>query len=85
MDNPGSRGESYFLPAVKDHHSFLFFSSTTAQYRYLPAALASTHVYDHTAYNDVLVLGMEPEKQEELLWFFRREDRKSHRCFWVES
>eukprot|EP00076_Gallus_gallus_P025255 XP_015147742.1 organic solute transporter subunit beta isoform X1 [Gallus gallus] len=45
-----------------------------AQYRYLPAALASTHVYDHTAYNDVLVLGMEPEKLEELLWFFRRED-----------
>ncbi|XP_003209609.1 organic solute transporter subunit beta [Meleagris gallopavo] len=45
-----------------------------AQYSYLPAALTSTHVYDHTAYSADLVLDMEPEKLEELLWFFRRED-----------
>lgn len=67
------------MPAVKDHHGFLFFSSTAAQYSYLSAALTSTDVYDHTAYSAGLLLDMEPEKLEELLWFFRREDRKSHR------
>ncbi|NXK51060.1 OSTB protein, partial [Chauna torquata] len=41
---------------------------------YFPAALTSTRVYDHTAYNATLALGMDPEKLEELLWFFRRED-----------
>ncbi|NXI70765.1 OSTB protein, partial [Anseranas semipalmata] len=41
---------------------------------YFPAALTSTHVYDHTAYNTTLVLGVDPEKLKELLWFFRRED-----------
>ncbi|NXJ06514.1 OSTB protein, partial [Odontophorus gujanensis] len=45
-----------------------------AQYRYFSAGLTSTQVYDHTAYSAILVLGMEPEKLEELLWFFRRED-----------
>ncbi|XP_031443684.1 organic solute transporter subunit beta [Phasianus colchicus] len=45
-----------------------------AQYSYLPAALTSTRVYDHTAFSAELVLDMEPEKLEELLWFFRRED-----------
>ncbi|OXB77648.1 UNVERIFIED_CONTAM: hypothetical protein H355_002957 [Colinus virginianus] len=45
-----------------------------AQYSYFSAGLTSTQVYDHTAYSAILVLGMEPEKLEELLWFFRRED-----------
>ncbi|XP_042680286.1 organic solute transporter subunit beta isoform X1 [Centrocercus urophasianus] len=45
-----------------------------AQYSYLSAALTSTDVYDHTAYSAGLLLDMEPEKLEELLWFFRRED-----------
>ncbi|NXJ46643.1 OSTB protein, partial [Spizaetus tyrannus] len=44
------------------------------QDRYFPAALASTHVYDHTAGNATLTLGIDPEELEELLWFFRRED-----------
>ncbi|NXL86210.1 OSTB protein, partial [Alectura lathami] len=44
------------------------------QYNYVPAALTSTHAYDHKAHNVTLVLGMDPEKVEELLWFFRRED-----------
>ncbi|NXC44564.1 OSTB protein, partial [Penelope pileata] len=39
-----------------------------------PAALTSTQIYDHTAHNAFLELGMDPEKLEELLWFFRRED-----------
>ncbi|KAF1484557.1 Organic solute transporter subunit beta, partial [Pygoscelis antarcticus] len=44
------------------------------QDRYFPAALASTHVYDHTAGNMTLALGIGQEELEELLWFFRRED-----------
>ncbi|NXQ99914.1 OSTB protein, partial [Sagittarius serpentarius] len=44
------------------------------QDRYFPAALASTRVYDHTAGNATLALGIDPEELEELLWFFRRED-----------
>ncbi|KFP65265.1 Organic solute transporter subunit beta, partial [Cariama cristata] len=42
--------------------------------RYFHAALASTHVYDHTAGNVTLALGIDQEELEELLWFFRRED-----------
>ncbi|KFQ16137.1 Organic solute transporter subunit beta, partial [Leptosomus discolor] len=42
--------------------------------RYFLAALASTHVYDHTAGNMTLALGIDQEELEELLWFFRRED-----------
>ncbi|NWS69212.1 OSTB protein, partial [Crotophaga sulcirostris] len=42
--------------------------------RYFLAALASTQVYDHTAGNATLVLGMDQEELEELLWFFRTED-----------
>ncbi|XP_010159421.1 PREDICTED: organic solute transporter subunit beta, partial [Eurypyga helias] len=41
---------------------------------YFPAALASTRVYDHTAGNATLALGMDRDQLEELLWFFRRED-----------
>ncbi|KFV52912.1 Organic solute transporter subunit beta, partial [Gavia stellata] len=41
---------------------------------YFSAALASTHVYDHTAGNATLALGVDQEELEELLWFFRRED-----------
>ncbi|NXX60525.1 OSTB protein, partial [Scopus umbretta] len=44
------------------------------QDRYFLAALASTHVYDHTAGNATLALGIDPEELEKLLWFFRRED-----------
>ncbi|NWS53275.1 OSTB protein, partial [Chunga burmeisteri] len=44
------------------------------QDRYFHAALASTHVYDHTAGNMTLALGIDQEELEELLWFFRRED-----------
>ncbi|XP_075015889.1 organic solute transporter subunit beta [Calonectris borealis] len=44
------------------------------QDRYFPAALTSTRVYDHTAGNATLALGMDQEELEELLWFFRRED-----------
>ncbi|XP_074736576.1 organic solute transporter subunit beta [Strix uralensis] len=44
------------------------------QDRYFAAALASTHMYDHTAGNATLVLGINQEELEELLWFFRRED-----------
>ncbi|NXG57473.1 OSTB protein, partial [Hemiprocne comata] len=44
------------------------------QDRYFAAALASTHVYEHTAGSATLVLGMDQEELEELLWFFRRED-----------
>ncbi|NXJ02077.1 OSTB protein, partial [Psophia crepitans] len=44
------------------------------QGRYFPAALASTRVYDHTAGNATLALGIAREELEELLWFFRRED-----------
>ncbi|KFP90421.1 Organic solute transporter subunit beta, partial [Apaloderma vittatum] len=36
--------------------------------------LASTHVYDHTAGNLTLALGIDQHQLEELLWFFRRED-----------
>ncbi|KFP32278.1 Organic solute transporter subunit beta, partial [Colius striatus] len=39
-----------------------------------PAALASTHIYDHTVGNVSLALGIDQEQLEELLWFFRRED-----------
>ncbi|NXW89214.1 OSTB protein, partial [Alopecoenas beccarii] len=42
--------------------------------RYFFAALASTPVYDHTAGNATLVLGINQEELEQLLWFFRRED-----------
>ncbi|XP_068814731.1 organic solute transporter subunit beta isoform X2 [Struthio camelus] len=42
--------------------------------RYFPAALASTRVYEPTAGNATLALGMAPGQLEELLWFFRRED-----------
>ncbi|NXC18373.1 OSTB protein, partial [Corythaeola cristata] len=42
--------------------------------RYLLAALASTRVYDHTAGNITLALGIDQEELEALLWFFRRED-----------
>ncbi|XP_064932816.1 organic solute transporter subunit beta [Columba livia] len=42
--------------------------------RYFFAALASTHVYDHTAGNVTLVLGIDQEELEQLLWFFRTED-----------
>ncbi|KFV00640.1 Organic solute transporter subunit beta, partial [Tauraco erythrolophus] len=42
--------------------------------RYFLAALASTHVYDHTAGNVTLALGMDQAELEALLWFFRRED-----------
>ncbi|KAF1655771.1 Organic solute transporter subunit beta, partial [Eudyptes chrysocome] len=44
------------------------------QDRYFTAALASTHVYGHTAGNMTLALGIGQEELEELLWFFRRED-----------
>ncbi|NXY47477.1 OSTB protein, partial [Ceuthmochares aereus] len=42
--------------------------------RYFLAALTSTQVYDHTAGNATLALGIDQEKLEELLWFFRTED-----------
>ncbi|KFQ63872.1 Organic solute transporter subunit beta, partial [Pelecanus crispus] len=42
--------------------------------RYFLAALASTQVYNHTAGNATLALGIDQEQLEELLWFFRRED-----------
>ncbi|NWH45568.1 OSTB protein, partial [Fregata magnificens] len=41
---------------------------------YFLAALASTLVYDHTAGNTTLALGINQEELEELLWFFRTED-----------
>ncbi|NXO60043.1 OSTB protein, partial [Aramus guarauna] len=41
---------------------------------YFPAALASTRMYDHTAGNVTLALGIAQEELEELIWFFRRED-----------
>ncbi|NXT47871.1 OSTB protein, partial [Pluvianellus socialis] len=44
------------------------------QDRYFTAALASTHMYDHTAGNITLALGIDQVELEELLWFFRRED-----------
>ncbi|KFR02552.1 Organic solute transporter subunit beta, partial [Nipponia nippon] len=44
------------------------------QERYFPAALASTRVYDHTAGNATLALGIDQEELEQLLWFFRSED-----------
>ncbi|XP_054692193.1 organic solute transporter subunit beta [Grus americana] len=49
-------------------------AAETKQDRYFPAALASTRVYDHTAGNATLALGIAQEELEELLWFFRRED-----------
>nr|XP_013813061.1 PREDICTED: organic solute transporter subunit beta [Apteryx mantelli mantelli] len=42
--------------------------------RYFPAALTSTRMYEPTAGNATLALGMAPGQLEELLWFFRRED-----------
>ncbi|NXJ75986.1 OSTB protein, partial [Trogon melanurus] len=45
-----------------------------AEVEHLFAALASTHVYDHTAGNLTLALGIDQQQLEELLWFFRRED-----------
>lgn len=61
--------------------------STTAEaeHKYLPTTLASTHEDEHTAGNVTLPLGLEQEQLEELLWFFRREDRKSHWCSWAEA
>ncbi|NXT96795.1 OSTB protein, partial [Anhinga rufa] len=44
------------------------------QDRHFLAALASTDVYDHTAGNATLALGISEEELEKLLWFFRRED-----------
>ncbi|NXY75687.1 OSTB protein, partial [Glareola pratincola] len=44
------------------------------QDRYFTAALASTHMYDPTAGNVTLALGIDQVELEELLWFFRRED-----------
>ncbi|NXG74673.1 OSTB protein, partial [Baryphthengus martii] len=44
------------------------------QGRYVLAALTSTHVYEQTAGNATLPLGISQEELEELLWFFRRED-----------
>ncbi|NXS14818.1 OSTB protein, partial [Neodrepanis coruscans] len=41
---------------------------------YFPAALTSPQVYEHTAGNATLPLGMDQQQLEELLWFFRRED-----------
>ncbi|NWX18315.1 OSTB protein, partial [Aegotheles bennettii] len=41
---------------------------------HFPAALAITHMSDHTAGNVTLVLGMDPGELEQLLWFFRSED-----------
>ncbi|NXH37234.1 OSTB protein, partial [Myiagra hebetior] len=49
-------------------------STAEAEHKYLPTTLASTHVYEHTAGNATLPLGLELEQLEELLWFFRRED-----------
>ncbi|NXK97218.1 OSTB protein, partial [Formicarius rufipectus] len=42
--------------------------------RYSLLALTSTQMYEHTAGNAALPLGMDPQQLEELLWFFRRED-----------
>ncbi|NXP29032.1 OSTB protein, partial [Scytalopus superciliaris] len=42
--------------------------------RDFPLALTSPQVYEHTAGNATLPLGMDQEQLEELLWFFRRED-----------
>ncbi|NXM76086.1 OSTB protein, partial [Serilophus lunatus] len=39
-----------------------------------PAALTSPQVYEHTAGNATLPLGMDQQQLEDLLWFFRRED-----------
>ncbi|NXI34399.1 OSTB protein, partial [Galbula dea] len=44
------------------------------QDRYLLAALTSTQGCEHTAGDMTLALGIDQEKLEELLWFFRRED-----------
>ncbi|NXF00952.1 OSTB protein, partial [Smithornis capensis] len=41
---------------------------------YFTAALTSPQAYEHTAGNASLPLGMDQQKLEELLWFFRRED-----------
>ncbi|KAM7102617.1 organic solute transporter subunit beta [Ciconia maguari] len=41
---------------------------------YFFAALASTHVYDYSEDNATLALGIDQEKLEELLWFFRTEE-----------
>lgn len=75
----GGRAQSTSFIAVKDLCISLFFSSTAraVQDRYFYAALTSTQVYDHTAYNFTLVAGMDPEELNNLLWFFRTEDRKS--------
>ncbi|XP_049667540.1 organic solute transporter subunit beta isoform X2 [Accipiter gentilis] len=53
---------------------FFLLQAEAEQDRYFPAALAGTHMYDHTAGNATLMLGIDPEELEELLWFFRRED-----------
>lgn len=65
--------------AVSDHLIFLLLSSTAEaeKDRYFTAALASTHMYDPTTGNVTLALGIDQVELEELLWFFRREDRKS--------
>lgn len=83
----GGRAQSASFIAVKDLCISLFFSSTAraVQDSYFYAALTSTQVYDHTAYNSTLVAGMDPEELNNLLWFFRTEDRKSCRYSWAES
>ncbi|NXG03088.1 OSTB protein, partial [Sakesphorus luctuosus] len=49
-------------------------SASAGHSRYFPLALTSPQVYEHTAGNATLPLGMDQEQLEELLWFFRRED-----------
>lgn len=70
------------------HFSLFHFSFSTtaeAEHKYLPTTLASTQMDKHTAANVTLPLGLELAELEELLWFFRREDRKSHWCSWAET
>ncbi|XP_005025570.3 organic solute transporter subunit beta [Anas platyrhynchos] len=52
-------------------------AARAVQDSYFYAALTSTQVYDHTAYNSTLVAGMDPEELNNLLWFFRTEDPSS--------
>ncbi|NWR83684.1 OSTB protein, partial [Furnarius figulus] len=42
--------------------------------KYFPLALTSPYVYEDTAGNVTLPLGMDQKQLEDLLWFFRRED-----------
>jgi len=86
IGHPGSQGGGHFntaSTAVSSHCIFLLFSSTAKaeQDRYFLAALTSSDGYDHRAGNATLALGIDQEELEQLLWFFRREDRKCHcRC-----